>query len=197
VEQGAWSRERRAKKYGQCSSDKERRANGIDIQTPQGLNRIRLKHKYLVMITIRKANRTDTETIIDFQQKMAWETEKMTLSPDIISKGVNGIFEDLSRGQYYVLESDGLVVASLLITYEWSDWRNTNVWWFQSVYVLPEYRRTGVFRKMYLFIKDEAQKSKVAGLRLYVESNNLKARKTYEALGMGSEHYTMYEWLRE
>jgi GNAT superfamily N-acetyltransferase len=149
------------------------------------------------MITIRKANPSDTETIIDFQQKMAWETERITLVPEIISKGVNGVFEDPSRGQYYVAESTGNVVASLLITCEWSDWRNTNVWWFQSVYVLPDFRRTGIFRKMYTFIKEEAEKQKIAGLRLYVETKNLPAKKTYDSLGMSSEHYTMYEWLKD
>jgi len=149
------------------------------------------------MITIRKALREDALTIIGFQQKMAWETEKMTLPAEVVTKGVNGVFGDKSRGEYFVAESDGKIVASLLITYEWSDWRNTNVWWFQSVYVLPEYRRSGIFRKMYTFIKDEAEKNNVAGLRLYVESNNERARKTYEALGMGSDHYTMYEWLRD
>jgi GNAT superfamily N-acetyltransferase len=149
------------------------------------------------MIFIRKANQSDAPVIIDFQQKMAWETEQMSLVNEIISKGVNGVFEDPSRGQYYVAEFGELVVASLLITYEWSDWRNSNVWWFQSVYVLPDYRRTGIFRKMYSFIKEEADKSNVAGLRLYVESNNTGARKTYETLGMSSDHYTMYEWLKE
>jgi ribosomal protein S18 acetylase RimI-like enzyme len=84
-----------------------------------------------------------------------------------------------------------------LITYEWSDWRNSNVWWFQSVYVLPDFRRTGIFRSMYLHIKNEADKQGVAGLRLYVETNNSRAQKTYEALGMKSGHYTMYEWLKE
>lgn len=149
------------------------------------------------MTTIRKARREDAPSIIDFQQKMAWETEEMTLPPVILSKGVYGVFEDPSRGQYYVAENDGVIVASLLITYEWSDWRNKNVWWFQSVYVLPGYRRSGIFRKMYSCIMDEAEKNNVAGLRLYVESNNERARKTYEALGMGYEHYTMYEWLRD
>jgi len=149
------------------------------------------------MITIRKAKPSDAETIINFQQKMAWETEEMTLVPGIISKGVIGVFEDPSRGQYYVAESTGYIVASLLITYEWSDWRNTYVWWFQSVYVLPEFRRTGIFRKMYTFIKKEACKKNIAGLRLYVETKNLRAKKTYEALGMSREHYTMYEWLKD
>jgi len=149
------------------------------------------------MITIRKATPNDAPSITDFQQKMAWETEELKLDQELVSKGVAGVFSVPSRGQYYVAEDTGIVIASLLITYEWSDWRNTNVWWFQSVYVLEEYRRTGVFRKMYLFIKEEAERNGVAGLRLYVESNNLRARNTYEALGMSSEHYTMYEWLRD
>jgi GNAT superfamily N-acetyltransferase len=149
------------------------------------------------MITIRQAIPSDTETIIDFQQKMAWETEKLVLDNELVSNGVAGVFNEPARGRYYVAEIEGVVIASLLITYEWSDWRNKNVWWFQSVYVLAAHRRTGVFRKMYNFIKNEAERNNVAGLRLYVESNNLKARMTYEALGMGFEHYTMYEWLRE
>jgi len=149
------------------------------------------------MISIRKANLADAAPIIDFQQKMALETEHLTLIPEIITKGVNAVFENSTRGQYWVADDNGLVVASLLITYEWSDWRNCNVWWFQSVYVLPDYRRTGIFRSMYSHIKNDAEKQGAAGLRLYVETNNLKAQKTYEALGMQSEHYTMYEWLKE
>jgi GNAT superfamily N-acetyltransferase len=146
---------------------------------------------------IRKASPSDSVTIIDFQQKMAWETEQMTLAPEIITQGVNTVFEEPSRGQYWVAENNGIVVASLLITYEWSDWRNRNVWWFQSVYVLPEYRRTGIFRSMYNHIKDEGDKEGIAGLRLYVETNNSVAQNTYETLGMQSLHYRMFEWLKE
>ena len=149
------------------------------------------------MIIIRKATPEDASAIIDFQQKMAWETEQLTLASKIITKGVNAVFANTTRGQYWVAEDEGNVVASLLITFEWSDWRNTNVWWFQSVYVLPAFRRKGIFRSMYSHIKNEADKQNVAGLRLYVESNNSRAKKTYEALGMKSEHYTMYEWLKE
>jgi len=149
------------------------------------------------MISIRKARHEDAKVIIDFQQKMAWETEQMTLVQEIITKGVNAVFNNPARGQYWVAEKNDVVVASLLITYEWSDWRNSNVWWFQSVYVLTDYRRTGIFRSMYRHIKNEADKQGIAGLRLYVETNNLRAQKTYEALGMHSEHYTMYEWLKE
>jgi len=149
------------------------------------------------MILIRKATSEDAPSIIDFQQKMAWETEEFALKTDVVTKGVQGVFENLTRGQYWVAEESGKIVASLLITYEWSDWRNTNVWWFQSVYVLPDYRRKGIFRSMYSTIKNEADKEGVAGLRLYVETNNTRAQNTYESLGMKSEHYTMYEWLKE
>ena len=149
------------------------------------------------MITIRKATPEDAPIIIDFQQKMAWETELMTLVPEKITKGVYAVFDNPSRGQYWVAEEKSNVVASLLITYEWSDWRDANVWWFQSVYVLPSVRRTGIFRSMYLRIRNEADKLGVAGLRLYVESHNSNAQETYKAVGMKSEHYTMYEWMKE
>jgi GNAT superfamily N-acetyltransferase len=149
------------------------------------------------MIFIRKATTEDATIIIDFQQKMAWETEQMALVPQLIFNGVKAVFDNSSRGQYWVAEDNGKVIASLLITYEWSDWRNCNVWWFQSVYVLPEFRRTGVFKSMYQHIKEEAGKQGIGRLRLYVETNNINAQKTYEALGMESQHYKMYEWMKE
>lgn len=149
------------------------------------------------MISIRKATPEDAQVIIDFQQKMAWETEEMTLSTGIVSKGVKAVFSSQVLGQYWVAAEKDQVVASLLITYEWSDWRNANVWWFQSVYVLPSHRRTGIFRSMYMHIRSEAERTGVAGLRLYVETNNTRAQKTYEALGMQREHYAMYEWMKE
>ena len=146
---------------------------------------------------IRKAKSEEAITIIDFQQKMAWETEGMTLPAEIVTQGVNTVFVKNTLGQYWVAVENGIVIASLLITYEWSDWRNANVWWFQSVYVLAEWRRKGIFRSMYNHIKHEAELQGVVGLRLYVETNNLRAQKTYESLGMKSEHYQMYEWLKE
>jgi GNAT superfamily N-acetyltransferase len=149
------------------------------------------------MISIRKAVPSDTPSITDFQLNMALETEGINLDPAIVTKGVNGVFEDKSRGQYYVAENDGNIVASLLITYEWSDWRNCNVWWFQSVYVIPGSRRLGIFREMYNHVRSLAEKQDIAGLRLYVETKNIRARKTYEALGMSSEHYSFYEWMRK
>lgn len=149
------------------------------------------------MATIRKAISEDASVIADFQQKMAWETEQLTLEKSILVPGVNAVFVNPARGQYWIAEENGIVIASLLITYEWSDWRNTSVWWIQSVYVLPEFRRKGTFRLMYYHIRNEADRQGVAGLRLYVETNNTRAQKTYEALGMQKEHYQMYEWLRD
>jgi len=149
------------------------------------------------MIIIRHANRSDAPSIIEFQERMAWETEHLKLDREKVTAGVKAVFDNPVKGKYFVAETNGEVVASLLITYEWSDWRNTDIWWFQSVYVLPEYRRKGIFRMMYSFIRDAAEKQNAGGLRLYVESNNMAARRTYEAMGMNSEHYTMYEWLRK
>jgi GNAT superfamily N-acetyltransferase len=149
------------------------------------------------MITVRKAKPIDAPSIVNFQLKMAWETEEMALDPGTVYRGVNAVFEDPSRGQYYVADDNEKVIASLLITFEWSDWRNCNVWWFQSVYVIPESRRQGIFRKMYNHIRHLAEEQDIAGLRLYVETKNIRAQKTYEALGMSSEHYSFYEWMRK
>ena len=149
------------------------------------------------MIKVRKATPSDADSIIDFQLKMALETEGIKLVPGIVTKGVNGVFNDQSRGQYYVAEAGGRIIASLLITYEWSDWRNSTVWWFQSVYVVPEYRRQGIFRRMYGHIRQLAEEQDIAGLRLYVETRNTSAQKTYHALGMSSGHYAFYEWMRK
>jgi len=148
-------------------------------------------------IVIRPAVPPDSTIIRDFQKAMAMETENMILNHEIISRGVESVFSDSGKGQYFIAEAGGKTVASLLITYEWSDWRNANVWWFQSVYVIPEYRRKGIFRQMYNFIRNEADREGVAGLRLYVETANVRAHKTYEAMGMNGSHYKMYEWLRD
>ncbi len=149
------------------------------------------------MVKIRKAVSEDAGAIVDFQLRMAWETESLKLDQDKVVRGVEAVFSDSSKGQYFVAEAEGIVVASLLITCEWSDWRNSNVWWLQSVYVIPDFRRQGVFRKMYMYIRDLAGEKDAAGLRLYVETGNERARKTYESLGMNSEHYAFYEWMRK
>jgi len=149
------------------------------------------------MINIRKALPKDIPAIIDFQKRMAWETEKLILEDATVTQGVKAVFANPAYGEYYISADNETVVASLLITPEWSDWRNTEVWWFQSVYVLPEYRRRGVFRSMYAYVKETAERSGIAGLRLYVETNNHIAQTTYESLGMTGDHYRMYEWLKD
>lgn len=145
---------------------------------------------------IREARIIDADKIIGFQKKMAKETEDMSLDHEVINQGVYAVFADPARGKYYVAEDNGEVIGSLLITNEWSDWRNSFVWWFQSVYIEKSYRRRGIFKMMYNHIKENAISNGIAGLRLYVEVENTTAQKTYEAMGMSSSHYKMYEWLK-
>ena len=145
---------------------------------------------------IREARIIDADKIIGFQKKMAKETEDMSLDHEIINQGVYAVFADPAKGKYYVAEDNSEVIGSLLITNEWSDWRNSFVWWFQSVYIEKSYRRRGIFKMMYNHIKESAINSGIAGLRLYVEVENTTAQKTYEAMGMSSSHYKMYEWLK-
>ncbi len=148
------------------------------------------------MITIRQATPDDAGAIIRFQLAMAMETEKLELKTETVTKGVMAVFRDPKKGLYYVAEEDDSVVASLMITSEWSDWRNANVWWFQSVYVVPDYRRKGIFTLMYDYVKLAGVAEGIAGLRLYVEAENIRAQRTYEALGMDGGHYKTYEWMR-
>jgi len=145
---------------------------------------------------IREARIIDAITIIGFQKEMAHETEDVDLEQDTIHQGVHAVFADPHKGKYYVAEYKGEVAGSLLITYEWSDWRNSFVWWIQSVYIKPDQRRKGIFKKMYTHVRDTAVQNNVAGLRLYVETENINAQKTYKAIGMDGDHYKMYEWLK-
>ena len=147
-------------------------------------------------IIIREAEITDADTIISFQQQMAIETEGMELRHEIISAGVRAVFDDPSKGTYYIAEDNGEIAGSFLITPEWSDWRNCYIWWFQSVYVLPLYRRKGIFSIMYNETRKQAESEGAGGLRLYVETENRVAMKTYEAMGMNGDHYRLYEWLK-
>jgi GNAT superfamily N-acetyltransferase len=144
--------------------------------------------------TIRHAISDDADIIAEFNSLMAKETEGIELNRERLQKGTEALFADASKGVYYVAEIDRKIVGQLMITYEWSDWRNATFWWIQSVYVLPEYRKQGVFRSLYKHIESLArQRGDVCGLRLYVESENNRAQKTYEALGMHLSHYRMME----
>lgn len=128
---------------------------------------------------------------------MAQETENKDLIPEVILAGVRSLFEHPSRGFYIVAETDGNVVACLMITTEWSDWRNGVFWWVQSVYVQTTYRRRGIYRSMYGFVKELAEKEPgVCGFRLYVEQDNSRAQNTYRALGMTQSPYCLFEELK-
>lgn len=148
------------------------------------------------MILIRDAVPGDAPFIIDFQLKMAMETERVQLDYPTVTKGVQAVFEDKNKGAYYVAEEDGQVVGSLMTTYEWSDWRFGTVIWIQSVYIVPGARGKGVFRKMYQHIQQlVTPQTGYRGIRLYVDKTNLAAQKVYESLGMNGEHYQVYEWM--
>ena len=146
-------------------------------------------------IKIRIAREKDIGDLIEFNQAMALETEGKTLHPDLISEGVKAVFSDKKKGFYIVAEnSDGKIIGGLMITYEWSDWRNAWFWWIQSVYILPEGRGRKIYSRMYEFVKSKAnEENNVCGIRLYVEKENRHAQKVYEKLGMKSSHYLMYE----
>lgn len=149
-------------------------------------------------IFVREANIEDHSAIVDFQLAMALETENLQLDKEVLSKGVLSVLEDKTKARYFIADSDGLAVGVLMITLEWSDWRNGWVWWIQSVYTKPGYRKMGVYKLLYNHVKDIVQKSMdIMGLRLYVDKRNIKAQQVYESLGMTCEHYTTYEWMRD
>jgi len=146
------------------------------------------------MITIRKATSDDAPAIVSFQKAMAMETEGMELDSDVVTEGVMALFDDAGKGQYFVAEEQDTVVASLMITYEWSDWRNGDFWWVQSVYVAPAFRRQGIFTRIFRAVEEAARgRPDVVGLRLYVEKENRTAQETYRRLGMARSGYAMFE----
>lgn len=148
-------------------------------------------------VRYRSATRHDSRVIIEFQQAMAVETEGVTLDGAICTRGVSGVFDDPSRGRYFVAEAGGAVVGSLLITYEWSDWRDGVVWWIQSVYVVPDLRRQGIYAGLYAHVRSMATVDpSVRGIRLYVDRRNKPAQEVYRKLGMNGEHYLVFEWMK-
>lgn len=144
-------------------------------------------------ITIREANAADMVPIAEFQLAMAAETEDKQLDRQTVLRGVQQVLQDQQRGFYLVSEFDGQVIASLLVTYEWSDWRNCNIWYLQSVYVIDSFRGKGVFKQMYRAVFSRAQQAGSVCIRLYVEHDNSRAQKVYQSLGMRPLSYLMYE----
>jgi len=148
-------------------------------------------------MTIRKATLDDAATIADFNCRLAAESENKQLDPETVQSGVKALLGDSRRGQYFVAcGSDGQIVGQLMHTFEWSDWRNGDIWWLQSVYVHPDFRRQGVFRKLHQHLEKLAgATSGVVGLRLYVENENDRAQDTYRSLGFTEPCYRVMERL--
>lgn len=155
-------------------------------------------NKVAMIINIRKAQIKDIERIVEFQKEMAFETENLNLDSNILLKGVTSVFEDDAKASYYIAENETEPTGMLMITKEWSDWRNGWVWWIQSVYIKPGFRKMGIYKLLYDHIKKIVIKSdNIMGLRLYVDKRNIRAQSVYNSLGMTGDHYTTYEWMKE
>jgi GNAT superfamily N-acetyltransferase len=149
------------------------------------------------MITYRDATLADATAILEFQIAMALETEEVVLDRSITGPGIHAVFADPSKGRYFIAEEDGRAIASLMITYEWSDWRNGTVWWIQSVFVTPGARKRGVYAGLYEHVKAMAEaEPAIRGIRLYVDNRNKPAQEVYARLGMEGEHYRVFEWMK-
>ena len=143
---------------------------------------------------LRPAHAGDVPRLRDWACAMALETEHKHLDPPTVEKGIRAVLDQPRRGAYFVAERGGQAVGTLMLTYEWSDWRNGDWWWIQSVYVAPEHRRQGVYAALYAHVLAGAKADPaVCGLRLYVERDNATAQRTYESLGMVDAGYRMYE----
>jgi ribosomal protein S18 acetylase RimI-like enzyme len=144
-------------------------------------------------MSIRAGRLEDLELLVAGNAAMAKETEGIELDLPVLREGVRAVLEERVPGRYYLLEVEGRAVAQLLITFEWSDWRNRQVWWIQSVYVAPADRRRGYFEGLYRGVEAEAKAAGAAGLRLYVDHRNRAAQAVYTSLGMNGGHYQLFE----
>ena len=149
------------------------------------------------MLHLRPATRADIPSLVAWQLAMAWETEALKLDEPTVTRGVTALFDDSRKGEYLIAELDGEPAGALMLMDEWSDWRNGVVLWVHSVYVLPPFRRRGVFRGMYESLRRRVERDpSLRGIRLFVDRTNENAQRTYRALGMSDEHYRLFEWLK-
>ena len=146
-----------------------------------------------VSLQVRDAQPADGPFLVACAEAMAWETEARQLNRERLQRGVQGVFEQPSRGCYLLAERDGESLGTLMYTYEWSDWRAGDFFWIQSVFVRPEARRSGVYRALYEAVLERVRLAGAVGVRLYVEQDNLRAQQTYAALGMSPSAYRMYQ----
>lgn len=145
-------------------------------------------------LSIRRATPADAAVITDYNRSLAVETEGRQLDPQRIGPGVLALLSDPGKGVYWVATEGDRVVGQLMLTYEWSDWRNGTFWWIQSVYVAPDRRRQGVFRALYQHVVELARnEAGVCGLRLYMEHSNATASQTYHQLGFRRAGYEVFE----
>ncbi len=148
------------------------------------------------MIEIFVAEKKHLPIIVEFQLEMARETENKILDRDTVYKGVEHVFDYPDTGRYYLAKRQGEVIASLLVLFEWSDWRNGNVLWIHSVFVQPKFRGQGVYTQLYRFLQSEVNhNSQLVGIRLYVDKTNVAAQRVYQKLGMNARQYDLYEWM--
>lgn len=155
-----------------------------------------MNKKPLSDVHIRLAESRDLKSIVTFNAALAWETEGRQLDQPLLEAGVQAVLADATKGFYVVMEHlpSGQIIGQLLITFEWSDWRNAVFWWLQSVYVHKEWRRRGVFKNLYEYVLQKAEgQGNVAGLRLYVEQDNAAAQKVYDRAGLAAAPYRMFE----
>lgn len=145
------------------------------------------------MPIVRPARLEDADVLADYNVRMALETEGLQLDPDTVSRGVRAALADPAKGLYFVAEVGGLVIGQLMLTREWSDWRNGDVWWVQSVYVHPDHRGRGAFKALYHHVEARAREAGAGGLRLYVDAHNTAAQQVYGRLGMRLSNYKVME----
>ncbi|MFT7640983.1 MAG: GNAT superfamily N-acetyltransferase [Pirellulaceae bacterium] len=150
------------------------------------------EHKF----QIRPAECDDWETIVLFNQLLAAETEDKQLDAKILGPGVQALLADAAKGRYFVACADDQIIGQLMHTFEWSDWRNGDIWWLQSVYVHKDYRQQGIFRGLFEHVHKLAQVApQVVGIRLYVENENARAQTVYNDLGFEHGGYAVMERL--
>ncbi|MBF0282487.1 MAG: GNAT family N-acetyltransferase [Zetaproteobacteria bacterium] len=141
---------------------------------------------------IRKAKMNDSISLSQFNVAHAWEVEGLALDGNVAHAGVKALLHDANKGFYLLAVIEGRCVGSLMITYEWSDWRNANIWWIQSVYVQPDRRKQGVFEELFFRVEQEAIAAGACALRLYVMHENDIAQSAYQKMGMSAAHYQMF-----
>ncbi len=142
---------------------------------------------------IRVADLSDLSALVEHNLAMALETENLALKKDIVEAGVHRVFQDTAKGFYLIAEINQQIAGSLMITYEWSDWRNEDIWWIQSVYIRPDFRKKGIYKKLYNVVKEMALESGTGSIRLYVEQTNTQAKAVYQQLGMEYSNYDLFE----